>query len=77
MHYDIKTCSRTAEKEIISFTIELFIIQRHIVNRTLSKSRKTTVPFNHDEKKKRKKFESEIMIVISSRVFDANSFKNR
>ena len=46
-----KTCSRTAEKKIILLTIELSVIQRRIVSKTFSKSRETTVSFDHDEKK--------------------------
>ena len=35
-----KICFRIAEKKIISFTIELSVIQESIVNKTLSKSQK-------------------------------------
>ena len=49
-----KTCFRTVEKEIILFTIKLFVIQRRIVSRTLSKSRETIISLDHNEKKKEK-----------------------
>ena len=62
-------------KKVILFAIELFVIQRRIVNRTLLKSRETIISFDHDEKKKRKKFKDKVMIVISARVSDVNSFE--
>ena len=41
------------------------------------KNRRTTVSMSYDEKKKRKEFEDEMMIVILSRVPDVNSFEKR
>ena len=64
-----------SRKKVISFTTKFSIIQRSIVNKTLSKSRRTTISFDHNEKKKELK--DEMMIVISSRVFDINSFEKR
>ena len=57
---------------MISFTIEFFVIQRRIVNKTLSKNRKTTISFDHNKKKKIK---NEMMIVISLRASDVNLLK--
>ena len=58
-----KTCFRTIEKEVISLTMKLLIIERRIVSKTFSKSRETTVSFDYDEKGK-KEVENKMMIVI-------------
>ena len=50
-----KTYSRIAEKEIISFTIKFFVIHRRIVGKTISKNRRTTILFDHNKNKKKKK----------------------
>ena len=73
----MKTCSRTAEKEIISFTINFSAIQRRIVSRTLSKVEKRQYCLIMMKRKRRKEFEDEMMIIISSRASDVNSFKKR
>ena len=64
-----KTCFRTAEKEVILFTIEFFVISRYIISKTISKDRRTIILFDHDEKKRRKKFKNEMIIVILSVCF--------
>ena len=50
-----KTYSWTVEKEITLFTIGLFVIQRRIIIKMSSESRKATVSFDHNEKKKKKR----------------------
>ena len=73
----MKTCFRTAEKKVISFTIKFFVIQRRIVSRTFSKVEKQQDCLIMMRRKRRKKPFIEIMIVILSRVFDVNSFEKR
>ena len=73
----MKTCFRTAEKRVISFTIKFSVIQKHIVNKTFSKVEKLQYCWIMMRRKRRKKFKDEMMIVISSRALNVNSFKKR
>ena len=71
----MKKCSRTAKKEITSFTVKFLAIQRRIINRTSSKVEKQQYRLIMMRKKRRKKFKNEMMIVISPRASDVNPFE--